>query len=337
MKKAALALTLILCFVLSACNDSTPAEVTDTSATPQPTQTTAAPAIESEIVAEETAPEIIPARVVPYVLNGTFSAFPLEFFPKKFALVTPLTIDERYERDGQVLSLYFWSFPQFFNTDSRSDGAAIDAINSFFRTEYEERSETVALDLQKDITSYDDFFAKNGEDSPEKPSCFYDTVQYKTAVGGDFTSGNNMYNILNVFRRLDRYAGTGSSATHLYERFTCDVFSLKTGVKITLGDLFTVDEGAYIKRLSDEMYSALQGNSLVPTETLGNRYNVYQALEQYITSDSMFALSENGLTILFDPFAAGGYTNDTELWITIPYSCIGDIMIPVGEIVDIAP
>lgn len=318
MKRAKWSLSLILTFLiiltLAACTTAPSTVPVETLSSPTP------------LTGEQTQ---TPAE--PYVMSDKFTGFQFEYLADKFVPITPLTIDERYDRDSRLLWLYFRSFPQLMNMDTFSDGTAIDAINKYYQAECEHWIEATALEKQSQIEAYDKLYAANAEDSSKKWLSSYTTVQYKTAVAGTYTSDYGMYNILNVFSLEDTYSG----GAHLYERTSCAVFSLKTGVKISLADLFRVDEENYIKRLGDEMYTALKNENHRWTtgENKNKKEECYKVLKAFIT-DKTFALSENGLIIMVEPIVA---QNDpaTTFWITIPYECIKDIMIPPEDIVNI--
>jgi beta-lactamase regulating signal transducer with metallopeptidase domain len=319
--------------LLSACGVAPSSLPAETASSPSLPADTASPSV---MPSSQTPPsgDQTPTPAEPYVMSDKFSAFPYETLVDKFVTIAPLTVDERYDGDGRLLWRYFRSFPQFMNIDSVfSDGSAIDAINKYIEAEYKQCAEAAALEKQKRIESFVNNFAGDAEYSAEKPYTEYTTAQYKTAVAGPYTSDYGLYNILNVFSLGDTYGGSNGGTILLWEKTSCAVFSLKTGAKITLADLFTVDKESYLNRVSDEMYTAL----IIATrpETLGKNENRkeewYETLKAYIADDT-FSLSENGLIIMFQtPTAAPvpGYG-----WITIPYERIKDIMIPPGDIVN---
>jgi hypothetical protein len=313
MKRAifSLILTLSIVLTLAACT-------TAPSTLPVETQSSQAPLGEQTQTLAE-----------PFVMSDRFSGFPYEYLADKFVPVTPLTIDERYDRDGQLLWLYFRSFPQFMNMDTFSDGLAIGAINKYYQTECEHWIEATALEKQSQIDAFEKLFAANAENSSKKWLSAYTSVQYKTAVAGTYTSDYGMYNILNVFSLTDTYGG----GAHLYEKTSCAVFSLKTGAKIALDDLFTVGEESYVKRLSDEMYTALKNENHLYTTNANRKEEALKMLKPYITDDT-FSLSENGLIIMVEPVGAQNVPA-TIFSITIPYERIKDIMIPPEDIADI--
>jgi beta-lactamase regulating signal transducer with metallopeptidase domain len=340
-KKSVAVMAVSVCFIigtvllsgglLSACRATPSASPAETTSPLETLSSPATPAAEpTQTPGEETQ---TPAE--PYVMSDKFSEYLYEYLVDKFVPVAPLTVDERYDRDGQLLWRYFRSFPQLMNTDTVfSDGSAIDAINKYFQDEYSRCIEAAALEKQSAIETADKFFAKHAENSAEKPYSSYTTVQYKTAVAGAHPSDYEMYNILNVFSIEDAYSGSVNALGYLWQRTSCAVFSLKTGAKISLADLFTVDEENYVNRLSDEMYTAL----IIETrpETLGKNENRkkewYELLKAYIT-DGTFSLSENGLIIMLEPISAAPMPGIG--WITIPYERIKDIMIPPEDIADI--
>jgi beta-lactamase regulating signal transducer with metallopeptidase domain len=341
-KKSVAVMVVSVCFIigtvllsgglLSACTTTPTASPAETTS---PLETLSSPA-PAETLSSSAPPAGEPTQPPdePYVMSGKYSEFPHEYLVEKFVPVAPLMVDEQYDRDGQQLWRYFRSFPQFMNTDTVfSDGSAIDAINKYYEAEYKRCIEAAALEKQSAIETADEFFARHTENSAEKPYSSYTTVQYKTAVAGAHPSDYEMYNILNVFSIEDAYSGLGSAVGYLWQRTSCAVFSLKTGAKISLADLFTVDRENYVNRLSDEMYTALKNENHLYTTNANRKEEALKMLKPYITDDT-FSLSENGLIIMVEPVGAQNVPA-TIFSITIPYERIKDIMIPPEDIADI--
>ena len=338
MKKIILAFILILAMTLAAC--ATPSPITvNTEAPTAPVTSQAAPSsppLNAESLTAQTTPAAEHLPAVPYVVTNRNAEFPYDYHAKLIAPAAPLILDERCEYNGELLWMNYWSFPQFMNMSIRTDDSVTDSINRFFKADFEKQCEAAALEEQQMIEHYESFYTKNGENSAEQPSSIYNMVQYKTAAAGGFTSGNEMYNIMNVFYDYDNYVGLGTAAAHLIGRHMCTVFSLKTGAQITLADLFTVDEEVYRERVCDEMYLAFQNaNHWFTSEGGEGKKQYLYDMFGYFVSDSYFALTDTGLVILFGLDTAAEATSPDELWVSVPYACLEDIMIPIGEIVNI--
>ena len=194
----------------------------------------------------------------------------------------------------------------------------------FAELEKQERNDDIAK-------YYEDI--KDGElEEPWKYRYNFNVSLNYSAFGDDYGNRHEMHSVFNVFFLNDLYFG---GAHGLFSEY-CEVFSLKTGARITLSDLFTVGEETYKRRICEELCTVLEAENHWLLKDLHDdtpQEKVYNNCKDYIC-DGAFALSVNGLTIMLTTGAIGS-NGDGPAFFVIPFECLEDIMIPPETIADI--
>lgn len=170
-----------------------------------------------------------------------------------------------------------------------------DEINDYYKKMLHNNVSNAELELQDSLNSY------NNE--PTAP--YYFNQNYTICL--------NNKNFISIKRQNEIYSGG------VHENYTIysDNFDLKSGGKLSLSDIFSVDEDVYMPRLLESVEAEIEANK-------SNYYEKYKDMLSDFNQQN-FYLTQTHLVLFYQYYDLAAYSVGIPEF-SIPYEEISDIM-----------
>jgi len=285
-KKYYLFLIIILIFTLSSCRKETAASPEPSGIEPSvsPSGTTKPADLSPSPSVPSESPEV-PRE------NGT-AAVEENVFEKNYEL-------DRIN-DKKVKGELFISVPEI---SSEEYPQAAESISKYFNELKESHRDRFEAELEE-LTGRDEI---GGESLPRYLDMSFRTeYNHGCIISFSFATGS--------------YTGGAHDMTVLGS----ETFDLRDGSRITLDDLFTVDEETYSRRIKDNILEQMDEQAKDESSPF---YENYAELMEHTFNKESFVLTEDGLCIYFQIYDLAPYAGGAFRFV-IPYETLADILDP---------
>jgi len=217
-----------------------------------------------------------------------------------------LIINEEIYNQGHLFATYHAELPQFAFKGNPDSANAINIYYQGLYKETEEKIQTHAATLLEEVEGLEPFSTH-----------YYLNIDFAVKIVGGY---------INVLLFSEEYFGW----LHPQNMVHADVFNKTAGEKVTLSDLFCVDEEEYLTKLTNEIYIAFRKESDYRNKySLDGTYEEEQMQVHVICKDVIidgnFYCDEDGIVILFNTYSIASYASGPA-WVKIPYSSIDAVL-----------